>query len=97
MSLFFLRLGVAVIFIVHSVPKLKDPKKMAGGMGWSSGQVLGLGIVEFVSALSILGGVGTRFATMALMVVMAGAMYHKISKWKVHFMAGNKGTNYYGI
>lgn len=84
-SLFFLRLAVAVIFIFHAVPKLKNPKAMASSMGWSSGQVLGLGIVEFVSALSIVGGVGTRFSALALMVIMLGAIYHKMKKWNVPF------------
>ena len=92
-GLFFLRLGVGAIFIYHAVPKLKDPKMMAGAMGWTAGQVLGLGIIEFMSALAILGGVGTRFASLALMVIMLGAIYHKIKKWHVPFMAQN-GTGW---
>ena len=89
-SLFFLRFAVAVIFIYHAIPKLKDPKAMAMGMGWSRGQALGLGIVEFISALGILGGVGVRFSAFLLMTVMIGAMYHKMFKWHVPFMARDK-------
>ena len=63
---------------------------MASGADWNIGQVLGLGIIEFMSALAILGGVGTRFAALALMVVMLGAMYHKIKKWHIPFMAHDK-------
>lgn len=63
---------------------------MAMGIGWSSGQVIGLGIVEFISALAVLGGVGTRFGSLALMAVMIGAIYHKIAKWHVPFMAHDK-------
>jgi uncharacterized membrane protein YphA (DoxX/SURF4 family) len=88
-GLFFIRLAVAVIFMYHAIPKLKDPKGMAASFGWVPNQVLGLGIIEFMSALAILGGVSIKFASLALMVVMLGAMYHKIKKWKVHFMAAN--------
>lgn len=86
-GLFFLRLAVAVIFIYHAVPKLRDPKGMASAMGWAHGQILGLGILEFMSAVAVLSGVATRFGAMALMIVMAGAIYHKINKWHVPFFA----------
>lgn len=89
-TLFFLRFGVAAIFIYHAVPKLKDAKMMANAMGWSVGQVIGLGIIEFMSALAILGGIGTRFASLALMAVMVGAMYYKIKKWNIPFSANDK-------
>lgn len=85
-----LRFGVAVIFIYHAVPKLKDPKAMAGGMGWGSQQVMGLGILEFMSALAILGGIGVKLGSLILMAVMAGAMFHKIKTWHIPFMAHDK-------
>ena len=88
-SLFFLRLAVAIIFIFHAVPKLRNPNAMASGMGWTSSQVLGLGIIEFICALSIAGGIGTRFTTLILMAVMAGAIYHKIKKWNISFIGQN--------
>lgn len=88
-TLFFLRFAVAGIFIYHAVPKLRDPVKIASGIGWHPNQVLGLGIIEFMSSLAILGGVGIHFGSLALMAVMVGAIYHKIAKWKVHFMAAN--------
>lgn len=92
-SLFFLRLAVGAIFIYHAVPKLKDPKQMSAGIGWAPMQVLGLGILEFMSALAIIGGVGTRFGSLVLMAVMVGAMYYKINKWHIPFMAHN-GTGW---
>lgn len=88
-DLFLLRLAVAVIFIYHALPKLQKPKAMASGMGWRSGQVLGLGIVEFVSALSLLGGIMIELASVLLALVMVGAIYYKISKWNVPFSASN--------
>jgi uncharacterized membrane protein YphA (DoxX/SURF4 family) len=89
-GLLFLRLAVAVIFIIHAIPKLKEPKDMASGMGWTSNQVLWLGVVEFVSALGIAGGIAIRFSALLLMAVMFGAIYHKIFRWHVPFVARDK-------
>lgn len=88
-----LRMAVGVIFIYHSIPKLQEPKKMAAAMGWHLNQVIGLGIVEFISALAVIGGVATRLGALALVVVMAGAIYHKINKWHVPF-AGQSVTGW---
>lgn len=89
-TLFLLRLAVGSIFIYHAVPKLKDPKLMAAGMGWAFPQVLGLGMVEFVSALGLIGGVGIHIASLALSAVMVGAIYYKIKVWHVPFVAHDK-------
>lgn len=66
---------------------------MASGIGWSQTQVLGLGIIEFMSALGILGGIATKFFALVLMVVMIGAMYYKIKKWHIPFM-GTSSTGW---
>ena len=92
-GLFFLRLAVAVIFIYHAVPKLREPQKMASAMGWTVSQILGLGIIEFMSAVAVISGVATKLGAFALMVIMIGAMYHKIKKWNISFMAHN-GTGW---
>lgn len=84
-----MRLAVGIIFIYHAIPKLRDPGKMAQGLGWDKNQVLGLGIIEFMASLGLIGGVATNISSLFLMLVMVGAMYHKIAKWKVHFMAAN--------
>ena len=88
-ELFLLRLTVGVIFIYHAIPKLQNPKAMATGMGWRLGQVLGLGIIEFMSGLSLIGGITIKLSALLLSVVMVGAIYHKINKWKVPFSAPN--------
>lgn len=89
-DLFLLRLGVGIIFIYHSIPKLKEPNSLAGGIGWTKDQVLGLGIIEFMSGLALIGGVATHLASLSLMIVMAGAIYYKIKKWNVPFFAHDK-------
>ena len=92
-GLFLLRLAVGSIFIVHAIPKLKEPKTMATGMGWTLNQVLGLGIIEFISGLALIGGVGIKTVSFVLAIVMLGAIYHKIKKWHVPFMSHN-GTGW---
>lgn len=88
-ELFLLRLAVGVVFMYHAIPKLREPNLMAAAVGWPSNQVLGLGIIEFMSALSIIAGVGTRFSSFVLSAVMLGAIYHKTKKWNVPFMSAN--------
>ncbi|MDP3696517.1 MAG: DoxX family protein [Candidatus Taylorbacteria bacterium] len=86
-SLFLLRLAVGAIFIYHAIPKLREPKSMASAIGWNFNQVLGLGIMEFIGGLSLIGGVGMQFSSLVLAVIMMGAIYHKIKKWHVPFSA----------
>jgi len=90
LALLGLRLAVGVIFFKHSLPKLKNYKMMAQGMGMSPSFVLALGIVEFLSALGLALGVYTQAAAVLLSVVMVGAIYFKILKWKVPFIAMDK-------
>jgi len=88
-SLFFLRLAVGIIFMYHAAPKLQDPKKMAGQLGLLHGQVFALGLLEFLSAIALISGVAVKGAAFALILVMLGAIYHKIKKWNVPFMSAN--------
>jgi uncharacterized membrane protein YphA (DoxX/SURF4 family) len=88
-ELFLLRSVVAAVFIYHALPKLKNPGGMAQAVGWKPGQVFGLGLIEFVSAVAILGGVAIKLSSLLLSIVMMGAIYHKIKKWHVPFAAQN--------
>ena len=45
-----------------------------------------LGAVESLSALSMIAGLHTQYAAVALSVVMLGALYMKIFKWKMKFI-----------
>jgi len=88
-GLFLLRFAVGAIFIYHAVPKLREPENMAKALGWASPQVVGLGIIEFMCALGLIGGLATHISSLVLAVVMAVAIYHKKSLWKVPFMSHN--------
>ena len=85
LALLGLRLAVGVIFFKHSLPKLKNYKMMAQGMGMSPSFVLALGLVEFLSAFGLALGVYTSAAAVLLSVVMVGAIYFKMFKWKMGF------------
>ncbi|MCL5006788.1 MAG: DoxX family protein [Patescibacteria group bacterium] len=90
LAVFLLRVVVAAIFIVHSLPKLKNAKTMAGGMGMPAGAVSLLGVIEFLSALGVLSGIFMRTAAGLLILVMLGAVYKKIFNWKINFTAMDK-------
>ncbi len=88
-DLFLLRLAVGAIFIYHSIPKLREPHNLASGLGWTNNQVFGLGTIEFMSSLGLIGGVAIHISSLALSVVMLGAIYTKIKRWHLPFQATN--------
>lgn len=89
-GLYLLRLAVAVVFLVHGLPKLKNSQAMAQGMGWPKEAVMLLGAVESLSAVAMILGIYVQWAAILLGIVMVGAMYHKIAKWHMSFSAHDK-------
>jgi putative oxidoreductase len=81
----FLSLVVAVIFAVHGWPKLKNPAGMATVMGWPVWVVRGLGTIEVIGGLAILLGMAVQFWALLLSILMIGAIYTKVNKWKIPF------------
>ena len=90
LGLFILRLGLGIIFLYHGGMKLKAPGMMAKGLGWQSWQVSLLGLVEVLGGLSVLVGVYPTYGALALALLMIGALYFKIAKWKTPFFAMDK-------
>lgn len=90
LGLFVLRLALAIIFIYHSLPKLKNPKAMAQGIGLPGWFIAVLGFSEFVSSIGLILGIYTQVAALILAIVMVGALYFKIVKWKAPFSAHDK-------
>ncbi len=84
---FILRVAVAVIFLYHAWLKLKNPKGIAQAMGAPSMMPLALGLVEALSALSLLTGFYLQLGALLLAVIMAGAIFLKITKWHIGFSA----------
>ena len=78
-AFFLLKLVVAIIFLRHGLPKLKLRNWM-----------LAIGIIETLSALALVVGTYVQIAAFLLACVMIGAIYLKITKWKVPFSAHDK-------
>ena len=85
-GLFVLRLAVAIIFIFHALPKLKNAKAMAQGIGAPTGVILLLGTVELLSSLGLIFGIYTQVAALLLAIIMIGAIKMKAMKWHVPFI-----------
>lgn len=89
-GLLVLRIFLGIIFVYHGVPKLRMPGAMGKGMGWSSGSILFLGLVEFLSGLALILGFYSEIAALLVGIVMLGALFHKMFKWKIPFSAMDK-------
>lgn len=79
LGLFLLRLAVASVFLMHGWMKLSNSKVVGP-------YFTALGVVESTSALLMVTGLYVQFAAAALSVVMLGALYMKIFKWKMKFI-----------
>ena len=89
-GLLILRLAVAIIFIYHAMPKLKNAKNMAQMMGMPAGMIFILGAVELLSSLGLILSIYTQLAALLLGIVMIGAIGMKTMKWGVPFAAMDK-------
>ena len=89
-GLLVLRIFLGIIFIYHGMPKLTMSGKMAKGMGWSSGSVVLLGLVEFLSGLALVLGFYAEIGALLIAIVMLGALFHKMFKWNIPFSAMDK-------
>jgi len=89
-GLLVLRLAVAIIFIYHALPKMKNAKGMAQMVGMPAGMVLMLGMVELVASIGLIVGFYTQPSALLLAIVMVGAIGMKTMKWGVPFAAMDK-------
>lgn len=85
MGLFVLRVVVALVFLYHGIPKLRNAGAMGAGMGMPAGAVLLLGTVESLSALGLILGVQVPLAAFLLGIVMVGAIWKKMTAWHIPF------------
>ncbi|MFN7088464.1 MAG: DoxX family protein [Candidatus Paceibacteria bacterium] len=89
-GILLLRVVVGIIFIVHSLPKLRKPESMAQAMGWPKNLPTTLGLVEVVAGGLLILGYFIQYASLAVMIDMVGAIYYKIFKWRMPFFAPDK-------
>jgi uncharacterized membrane protein YphA (DoxX/SURF4 family) len=88
-ALLVLRLVLAAIFFVHGHGKWSQWKPPAAGAPKNpmSGIMKLLSICEPLGALAMVTGFLTQIAALGFCVIMIGAMYLKITKWKLPFWA----------
>jgi len=84
-SLFLLRLIVALVFGTSGYSHLRSPRQRAKSIEMSVGFTVFLGAAEVAGALGLVFGVLTQAAALGLILIMFGAIYKKIFKWKTGF------------
>ncbi len=82
-----LQLAAGIIFIVHGWPKLKNPSGIASALGVP--KIFGTvhGLVEILGGLLLILNLYTQWVAIVFAVIMLGAIYFKIFKWKTGFMS----------
>jgi len=76
---------VAVVFGSSGFLHLKCPHERAKSLGMSVGFTVFLGAAELAGAIALLVGILTQWAAIGLIMVMLGAIYMKVVKWKTGF------------
>ncbi len=76
-----------IIFVVHGLPKLKNPMGIASALGVP--KVFGTlhGLVEVLGGLALILNLYAECVAAVFAVIMLGAIYFKIFKWKTGFMS----------
>ena len=85
LALLIVRVVFGVIFVSHGWTKFSSPAKWSQGLGYPTfiGFLVGCG--EFLGGLGVLFGTLTQIAAFGPLIVMLGALYHHIFKWKQKF------------
>ena len=86
-GLFWFRLVVGIIFLVHGIQKLHFWRVNYTGAVPKTTLVLFriAGLIETVCALGLIVGIFTNVLTLLLIGIMLGALYYKIVIWHKHF------------
>jgi putative oxidoreductase len=76
---------VGIIFIVHGWATIQAPGPM--GKLFGKGKNVGLlhGLVEVVVGVMVATGWGTFFGTSVISIIMVGAIYFKVFRWRTGF------------
>jgi len=77
---------VGIVFIVHALPKLKNPGMVASVYGAPPFVGTLHGAIEIAAGVALIANQFTQYAAAIIALVMLGAIYFKIFKWKMPFM-----------
>ncbi|PIR41482.1 MAG: hypothetical protein COV31_01265 [Candidatus Yanofskybacteria bacterium CG10_big_fil_rev_8_21_14_0_10_46_23] len=85
-----IQLGVGIIFIYHGLPKIIKLGQTSKMMQMPLTAVLILGLVETLGGIGLIFGSTffIRFSALLLAIVMIGAIFFKIRKFKTPFSSG---------
>ncbi len=84
-SLLLLRLVAALVFGTSGFNHLRRPKERAASIGMSVPFTVFLGAAELAGAIALAVGLLAQWAAVGLILVMLGAIYMKVVKWKTGF------------
>ena len=84
-----LQVVVGAIFIVHGWPKMKNPSGIAQTLGAPKFVGFLQGLVEVVGGLLIIFNLVTQWVALLFALIMLGAIYFKVFKWKTGFFSHN--------
>ena len=91
-ALLLMRLMVGLIFFTSGWKHVSNPEERSAQIEMSIGFTRILGISECAGALGVTFGVLTQFAALGLILIMLGAIYKKIFRWRMSFW-GKQGTD----
>jgi putative oxidoreductase len=85
LSLFFLRIVVAIVFGSSGYNHLKSPGERAKSIGMPVSLTIFIGAAEVAGAIALVAGILTQWAALGLILIMLGAIYKKIAEWHTGF------------
>lgn len=89
-----LRIGLAAVFIYHGMSKLKMPSMVASIYGAPSFVGFLHGLVEVLGGLALVLGIYDREAAFVLAIIMLGALYFHLFKWRTPFVKKGVGPGW---
>lgn len=89
-----LRTIIAIVFLVHGVPKLKMAAAMAPMMGMPARMIRIQGVIEISAAIGLALGIFMNLSALVLAIIIAGAILVKNFRWKLSFAAPANRTGW---
>lgn len=97
-AIWFLQAVAGYIFIVHGMPKVKNPAGFASAVGFPKWGGMLQGMVEIVGGVMLILNFYAQLISLIFGLIMIGAIYFKIFKWKVPFKShGSTGWEFDAI
>ena len=91
-GLLVLRLAMAMVFLPSGLNKLKGLKASSKGLMLPLWFVTLMALGEFLGGITMILGFLTEIAAIGFALILVGAIYFKVSKWKTSF-SGSHGWN----